>query len=294
MSGPSPVILIENNSSTYNDTDISGNGEGHHTKFQNGMILDKCCDPEWLENTVERIRLSLLLNSKRPTVDRRFYHDTEFKICGPLEDIIQSQLLRSGLYDDVDKLIVHCNKYLRILEYNRPGGGLSPHTDGCKVCEESHLSSTHTLLLYLANCQEGGETILLTDDHYRHLNNLEKAKNKKKKNKKKHIDCDDDNISSERNDVNESFPGWLMETNGMMSLNNKLVDTPSMYDEMLVKYEENTHIINLNDTIFGGIAITPQKGRILLFPHHWPHAGASVLSVPKIMLRAEITILYKN
>ena len=289
MNSPTPIILIENSSSC-TKTNILGNGDGHHKIFQNGMILDKFCDTEWLENTVERIRLSLLLNSKRPTVDRRFYHDAENMISGPLENIILSQLLRTGLYDDVDKLIVHCNKYLRILEYNHPGGGLSPHTDGCKVCEESQLSSTHTLLLYLTDCQEGGETILLTEDHYRYRNNLAKGNKKKKK----HSYYDDEKFASERNNENELFPGWLMETNGLISINNKLVDTPSMYYEMTMKRDENTHIININDTTFGGIAIAPKRGRIVLFPHHWPHAGASVLSVPKIMLRAEITISCKS
>jgi hypothetical protein len=38
------------------------------------------------------------------------------------------------------------------------------------------------------------------------------------------------------------------------------------------------------------VGIQPSVGRILLFPHDWPHAGAMCQSVPKIALRAELTI----
>ena len=38
------------------------------------------------------------------------------------------------------------------------------------------------------------------------------------------------------------------------------------------------------------VGIQPSEGRILIFPHHWPHAGAMCKSVPKIALRAELTI----
>ena len=38
-------------------------------------------------------------------------------------------------------------------------------------------------------------------------------------------------------------------------------------------------------------ATQPKRGRILLFPHAVPHAGASVVTVPKICLRAEVALL---
>ena len=39
------------------------------------------------------------------------------------------------------------------------------------------------------------------------------------------------------------------------------------------------------------VGIAPLRGRIFLFPHATPHAGAACVSVPKVMLRAEVAIL---
>mmetsp|Transcript_5881 Transcript_5881/g.13717 ORF Transcript_5881/g.13717 Transcript_5881/m.13717 type:complete len:95 (+) Transcript_5881:758-1042(+) len=38
------------------------------------------------------------------------------------------------------------------------------------------------------------------------------------------------------------------------------------------------------------VGVQPVRGRILIFPHHWAHAGAMCRSVPKIALRAELAI----
>lgn len=58
-------------------------------------------------------------------------------------------------------LQVHVLAYMRFLEYNTVGGRLDPHTDGNKICEDTQLQSTHTMLLYLRDCELGGDTKLL-------------------------------------------------------------------------------------------------------------------------------------
>mmetsp|Transcript_22992 Transcript_22992/g.42313 ORF Transcript_22992/g.42313 Transcript_22992/m.42313 type:complete len:755 (-) Transcript_22992:77-2341(-) len=51
-------------------------------------------------------------------------------------------------------------RHMRFLHYSRPGGSLPPHVDLPRV-EPSGRRSTHTFLLYLTDCWEGGETMLL-------------------------------------------------------------------------------------------------------------------------------------
>ena len=38
------------------------------------------------------------------------------------------------------------------------------------------------------------------------------------------------------------------------------------------------------------VGVAPHQGRLFLFPHKSPHAGAACIQVPKIMLRAELVL----
>ena len=49
----------------------------------------------------------------------------------------------------------------RFLNYEKPGGILPPHLDLCRVDAGSGLRSTHTFILYLTDCEDGGGTALL-------------------------------------------------------------------------------------------------------------------------------------
>ena len=51
--------------------------------------------------------------------------------------------------------------HLRFLNYAESGGVLPPHVDLCRVDAESGQRSTHTLILYLTDCEQGGGTALL-------------------------------------------------------------------------------------------------------------------------------------
>mmetsp|Transcript_8669 Transcript_8669/g.13072 ORF Transcript_8669/g.13072 Transcript_8669/m.13072 type:complete len:256 (-) Transcript_8669:254-1021(-) len=126
--------------------------------FPYGMVIDDGCCLPWLE-MVQSTRIALPLNSKRPTVDRRFLCDTNREIVSVIESMILQGLERAGF--DINEFNVYCNKYIRILEYNREGSELLPHSDGTKICDETGHKSSHTLLMFLSYCENGGETILM-------------------------------------------------------------------------------------------------------------------------------------
>jgi len=50
---------------------------------------------------------------------------------------------------------------MRFLSYEEPGGFLPPHVDLCRVDDASGYRSTHTFILYLTDCEQGGGTALL-------------------------------------------------------------------------------------------------------------------------------------
>jgi hypothetical protein len=165
-------------------------------------VIDQAISESKLQ-FIDNFRESLTLDSKRPTVDRRFFADDAS--TRPFARALEEALSRA-----IDKKIyVHVFRYQRFLEYRKEGSSLDPHTDGTKVCDDTKRTSTHTLLLYLSDCNEGGETLLLRQ-------------------------C-----------------SW---------------DAPILY------------------------ATKPKRGRILLFPHASPHAGNLVKDVPKICLRAEVSL----
>mmetsp|Transcript_10614 Transcript_10614/g.11713 ORF Transcript_10614/g.11713 Transcript_10614/m.11713 type:complete len:123 (-) Transcript_10614:78-446(-) len=47
------------------------------------------------------------------------------------------------------------------LNYDQPGGELRPHVDLAKSDPITEMRSTHTFILYLRDCDDGGETALL-------------------------------------------------------------------------------------------------------------------------------------
>lgn len=52
-------------------------------------------------------------------------------------------------------------QHIRFLNYEQAGGVLPPHVDLCRIDDKSGLRSTHTFILFLIDCEYGGETALL-------------------------------------------------------------------------------------------------------------------------------------
>lgn len=260
-------------------------------------VIDGALSDEFM-SFVDEFRLSLPLDDKRPTVKRRFFSSAQScpSIREGLTKGIESALLQYGgsssesgrittqsagstplpksisAYENDEKddeatstnssldtqlnglqvdekiytaspcfvkeasiLRVHILAYMRFLEYDTVGGRLDPHTDGNKVCEDTQLQSTHTMLLYLRDCKRGGETVLL--EPAATTGNLKQAGSKSKINTTK------------------------LDTAGSQQRDPRIVE-----------------------------AVQPQYGRILLFPHPILHEGAPVVDVPKLCLRAEVTL----
>jgi hypothetical protein len=210
--------------------------------FPYGMVIDDTCTMQWLD-MVRTMRIELPLNSKRPTVNRRFLCDSKRELVSTIEKMVLQGLEKAGF--NTNEFTVFCNKYMRILEYDRKGSELLPHRDGTKTCDETGHKSSHTLLLFLSYCENGGETILMDGKgDWPMQRNI--------------------SVSNERR-----FRHWEQK-------NEKYQD---------VSDADKTHVC---------IGIQPIKGRIFLFPHNWPHAGGTCESIPKIALRAEMTILRKQ
>jgi hypothetical protein len=196
-------------------------------------VIDSVLSEDTLES-MDSFRLSLSLDSKRPTVDRRFFADGETStIVHPTtldshrdrdrdRDRPIASLLEDALQQSIPQQTCHVFRYQRFLEYTQVGSNLDPHTDGTKVCDDTRCTSTHTLLLYLTECAQGGETLLF----------------------------------KERKDT-------------------KITRNKDDPDHNLI------------------YATQPKRGRILVFPHPTPHAGAAVVDVPKICLRAEVCFMEK-
>ena len=276
--------------------------EANNSCFPHGMVIDNACVKEWLEESVQSTRKNLPLNHKRPTVDRRFYCDTTREvICRPLEGIIHRALQQKSFGIDTDTtFIVYCNKYLRFLEYKTVGGELLPHRDGTKTCEDTGTKSTHTLLLFLSDCEVGGETLIMDDTAPTCASNGDNG---------------NINWSKEKNLVLDVYEPRNETINAGKIFNKRRIryTTKDSKENMVDSSEKasKTQIFRLRDATIRSIGsssdgeeeetlqppprhvsvgIQPREGRILLFPHHWPHAGAMCKSVPKIALRAELTI----
>jgi hypothetical protein len=233
--------------------------------FPHGMVIDNGCTAAFL-STLEDTRVGLPLDSKRPTCDRRFLVDERRIIVSEIESIVRRGLVESSIHTNFDdnhiraqreqrrNYSVFINKYLRILEYTTPGSELLPHCDGSKICDETGNKSTHTLLLFLKYCEEGGETLFL-----------------------------------------DGQGNWSKQTRLVIEQSQRLQHVLIDNDDKMKSFERDKKTIVLDDIPSNDqhvkIGIQPILGRILLFPHQWPHAGALCTSVPKIALRAEVTIV---
>ena len=105
----------------------------------------------------------------RPT--RSYYCDAEETIQTMLEGCVEAArdaLAKEGclqsdsvIHDTGRKPPTSVFQHLRFLRYERKGGILPPHVDLCRVDDASGCRSTHTFILYLTDCENGGGTALL-------------------------------------------------------------------------------------------------------------------------------------
>eukprot|EP00977_Amphora_coffeiformis_P012733 scaffold3224_cov158-Amphora_coffeaeformis.AAC.22 len=88
-----------------------------------------------------------------PCSERRYYCDTSRYVTSLLNTAVAAV---SGGLEGVIFL-----PFMRFLCYHESGTILAPHVDLCREDFDSGKQSTHTFILYLSDCVEGGATILL-------------------------------------------------------------------------------------------------------------------------------------
>lgn len=85
---------------------------------------------------------------------RHNFCDSEGAICNVLATCIESSLHKSA------SIVFPA---MRFLHYDTPGSVLPPHVDLTKIDALTQKRSTHTFILYLHDCEHGGETALLQE-----------------------------------------------------------------------------------------------------------------------------------
>lgn len=98
---------------------------------------------------------------------RSYFCDVEGCIVKALEENIANTInATSELQVDNKKSSIYnvtCFPHMRFLNYSQRGGELAPHIDLSKTDILSKKRSSHTFILYLTDCKEGGETALLKE-----------------------------------------------------------------------------------------------------------------------------------
>lgn len=96
---------------------------------------------------------------KPSPIDRAYYADVDRAICALIDDA----LLRAGLMcvdpSAPSSSSAATQPLMRFLHYPEPGGSLPTHVDLPRLVDG--VRTTHTFLLYLTDCESGGETRLL-------------------------------------------------------------------------------------------------------------------------------------
>jgi hypothetical protein len=237
--------------SVNNDYRIFLSNKSYHPKLT-AYILDNVFS-ESMCNKIDQLRNNIELDLKRPTCARRFFKEwngTETQ---------QSRHSESGwvgkAFEQMFKMLhlpFHTMPWFRYLEYDT-GGSMAKHSDGSNthIVNRNLIRSTHTLLYYLNDCDDGGETTLFTKK------NKQTGIKKKKKKKDKHLEkSHNKKVGVKGNDVNEIA-----------------------IDTLNIKDEADKNILEI---------VKAKRNRLLIFPHSCEHEGNIVGKDAKIALRAEI------
>jgi hypothetical protein len=92
-----------------------------------------------------------------PCSQRSYYCDAE----GCVRELLTNMIERTHLASPKQPVTVF--PHMRFLNYTEAGTVLAPHVDLCRVDPVTGNRSTHSFLLYVTDCEKGGETSLLGD-----------------------------------------------------------------------------------------------------------------------------------
>lgn len=180
-----------------------------------GFIVDEVFRDDFMDQLLTLAEsLPLAPQEKACSNTRAYFCDVQNIIIDALRNACETAL-RHFLGNEVSSPTVRAFPQMRFLFYRTENGYLAPHVDLSRTSDESDdisVTSTHTFILYLTDCEQGGATLML-----------------------------------------------------------RSVKSAPVDDNILTR-------------------VQPRKGRLLVFPHHSPHSGEPVVSLPKILLRGEIFI----
>lgn len=164
--------------------------------------------------------------------------------------------------------------HMRFLLYQEAGGNLPAHVDLTRTCPITKTVSTHTFIIYLTDCQQGGETVLLQSIRCGKQSDYN-ATLEAKKQQKLYIKQQAERRQRKEQQRQKYFGDHKLE----------MVLTQ---DTAQKQPKKNSRPKTEESTDSGILArIKPKRGRLLVFPHLCPHEGGTIESVPKILLRGE-------
>jgi hypothetical protein len=97
------------------------------------------------------------IKKKGPCNDRCYFCDAE----GELGALLRESIASAFATENSGRSHVVVLNQMRFLCYFESGAVLAPHTDLCRIDPMTNERSTHTFILYLSDCEHGGETNLL-------------------------------------------------------------------------------------------------------------------------------------
>ncbi|KAJ1444869.1 hypothetical protein M885DRAFT_551726 [Pelagophyceae sp. CCMP2097] len=261
---------------------VGGARAGPHV----GYVVDGALSDSFL-GALDDVRRGRPLDAstKRTDAARRFFADDAGWVRAALEHALEGGIAAAATADagapTAVRPRVRVLPFMRFLEYLVPAGSLPRHTDAVVQCKSSGEWSTHTLLVYTADCTHGGETALLADA-------AAPAKASRQR-------------AARRARVFDQASGVRA---ALGSLRAKRADADGETDAAHFKRKARRLVEALEalEAEHAGLdvpppeadapdaAVRPARGRIFCFPHACPHEGRPTIDVPKVVLRAEMIL----
>lgn len=119
-----------------------------------------------IDNAVSDVQIEYLIELHRnipvdPTQKPKAGLCSERSYVCDASGMIQKGLKEAMLHSGLEYKTIQFFPHMRFLHYSIVGTTLNPHVDICRVDADSGIRSTHTFILYLHDCNDGGETCLL-------------------------------------------------------------------------------------------------------------------------------------
>jgi len=143
------------------------------------VYIDNCFSDDFL-NFLEKCCLTMPVQppQKECCSDRIYYCDIEGSVRREFSLVFQEMNKKLSMFNNNGNIVVDDElttkqqkgtgtlvtdtlPHMRFLYYRSVGGFLPPHTDLSRKDRDSGRLSTHTFILYLSDCESGGETVLL-------------------------------------------------------------------------------------------------------------------------------------